>query len=146
MDIVKNRFPSAWSDLGPLVLRVVLGLIFAWHGYDKVFVKGTPAIAGFLGSLGIPLPDVMVYFLAYGELIGGILLILGLLTFWVSLVDIVIATVAFLTVHMTKGFVVSDGGYEFIILIFAASVSLLVSGAGRYSIDALISKKSVPSV
>jgi putative oxidoreductase len=146
MDIVRNRFPAAWADVGPLVLRVVLGVVFAWHGYDKVFVKGTPAIAGFLGSLGIPLPDVMVYFLAYGELIGGILLILGLLTFWVSIVDIIIAAVAFLTVHMANGFSVSGGGYEFIILIFAASVSLLASGAGRYSIDAMISKKTVPSV
>jgi putative oxidoreductase len=47
---------------------------------------------------------------------------------------------------MANGFSVSGGGYEFIILIFAASVSLLASGAGRYSIDAMISKKTVPSV
>lgn len=134
---------STWREWAPLILRVALGLIFAWHGYDKVFVKGMPAITGFLTSLGIPLPGVMAYILSYGELVFGILLILGLLTHWASKFAIVVAIVAFVTVHMSKGFSVSGGGYEFIMLIFAAAFSLMITGAGKYSLDAMW-RKSTP--
>jgi putative oxidoreductase len=144
MNMLFKKCSEIYADIGPLVLRAALGLIFAWHGYDKVFVKGMPAITGFMGSLGLPFPTLMAYLLSYGELIGGILLILGLLTYWIAIVDIVIALVAFFTVHVTKGFAVGNGGYEFIMLIFAASVSLLVSGAGKYSLDAKFEKKESP--
>lgn len=130
-----------WADKAPLVLRVALGAIFAWHGYDKVFVKGHEAITGFMTSLGLPLPELMAYILSYGELIGGILLILGAFTYWVTLFDVIVATVAWITVHASKGFSVGEGGYEFIMLIFAASLSLMISGAGKYSVDALMMKK-----
>jgi putative oxidoreductase len=132
---------ESWGDVAPLLLRIALGAIFAWHGYDKVFVKGMPAIAGFFGSIGIPLPEVMAYIVGYGELIGGLMLIAGLLTHWVSKFNIVVAIVAFLTVHMSKGFAVSGGGYEFIMLIGAAAVSLMITGAGRYSLDHMWFKK-----
>lgn len=130
-----------WADAAPLILRVALGIIFAWHGYDKVFVKGLPAITGFMGTLGLPFPTLMAYLLSYGELIGGFLLIIGLLTYWVAVVDVIISVVAFVTVHMANGFSVSAGGYEYIMLIFAASVSVLITGAGKYSVDAQITKK-----
>jgi putative oxidoreductase len=120
-----------------LLLRFVLGVIFLWHGYDKVFVKGLPAITGFLGSLGFPLPSVFAIILSYGELVFGAMLIVGLLTHLAAKYAAIIAVVAFFTVHMKNGFAVSSGGYEFIILIFAVSVSVLVNGAGKYSIDAM---------
>ena len=142
MNLLTKTFPAAWSDIGPLVLRLALGLVFFMHGYDKVFVKGIPGITGFMGSLGLPFPTLMAYLVSYGELVGGLLLILGILTYWVSIVNIIIATVAFVTVHMTKGFFVSAGGYEFIMLIWAASVSLLVSGAGKFSLDTFLRNKN----
>jgi len=141
MNMLFKKTSSTCADVGPLVLRAALGIVFAWHGYDKVFVNGLPAITGFMGSLGLPFPALMAYLVSYGELIGGVLLILGLFTYWVTIVDIIIAAVAFTTVHMTKGFPVSAGGYEYIMLIFAASVSLFLSGAGKYSLDARIGNK-----
>lgn len=141
MHLLQCKCSEKWGDVAPLVLRVALGLIFAWHGYQKIFVVGMPGVAGFLGSLGIPLPSLMAYILAYGELIGGLLLIAGLLTHWVAKFDIIVAIVAFLTVHMSKGFSIAGGGYEFIMLIFAAAVALLITGAGKYSLDAIWFKK-----
>lgn len=132
--LLKNH-STKLTHWGPLVLRVALGAIFVYHGYDKVFVKGIPAISGFLASLGLPLPTLMAYLLSYGEFVGGILLIIGLLTYWVTLIDMVIGAVAFATVHMTHGFSVGQGGYEFIMLIFAAAFALFVSGPGRYAVD-----------
>ncbi len=126
-----------FADWAPLILRVALGVVFTWHGYDKIFTTGLPGVAGFLGSLGIPFPDVMAYVLAYGELIGGLLLIAGLFTHWVAKFDVIVAIVAFFTVHVSKGFSIAGGGYEYIMLIFAAAVSLLITGAGKYSLDAM---------
>ncbi len=130
-----KKCSANYSDVGPLVLRLALGAIFFYHGYDKIFVKGIPAITGFMTSLGLPLPMLMAYLVSYGELISGILLIVGFLTYWVAIIDIIIALVAFFTVHAAKGFAISGGGYEFIMLIFAASVAILISGAGKYSVD-----------
>jgi putative oxidoreductase len=128
-------------DWAPLVLRIALGIIFAWHGYDKIFSTGIPGVQGFLGSLGIPLPELMAYILAYGELIFGLLLVVGLFTHWAAKFATIVAIVAFFTVHLPNGFSVGNGGYEFIMLIFAAAVSVLITGAGKYSLDAMWWKK-----
>ncbi len=134
------------GDVAPLILRIALGVIFAWHGYDKVFVKGIPAITGFFTSIGIPLPGLMSYVVGYGELGFGILLILGLLTHWASKFAVIVAIVAFLTVHMSKGFAVGGGGYEFIMLIGAAAFSLMITGAGKYSLDSMWLKRDTHSM
>lgn len=127
---------GSWGDYAPLVLRVALGAVFAMHGYQKVFSIGHEGVTGFLTSLNIPLPSLMAYILAYGELIGGLFLILGFLTHWAAKFATVVAVVAFFTVHVSKGFWISDGGYEFIILIGAVAISLMITGAGKYSLDA----------
>ena len=135
-----------FADVAPLVLRVALGAIFAWHGYDKIFTVGLPGIEGFLGSIGIPLAGVMAYVLAYGELIFGLLLIVGLFTHWAAKFAAIVGVVAFFTVHLKNGFAIGNGGYEFIMLIFAAAVSLIITGAGKYSLDAMWKKKQSDAV
>lgn len=139
--ITNYNCSDACADWAPLILRVVLGIIFAWHGYDKVFNTGIPGVTGFLGNLGIPLPELMAYVLSYGELIFGVLLIVGLLTHWAAKYAVIVAVVALFTVHLPNGFSVGNGGYEYILLILAASVSVLITGAGSYSLDAMWRKK-----
>ena len=130
-----------WGDLGILVLRIALGLVFFMHGYQKVFQMGHEAVTGFLSSLGFPMASIFAYILAYGELVFGAFLIVGLLTHWSAKYAVVVAVVAFFTVHAGNGFFVSGGGYELIMLIFAAAVSVMITGAGKYSIDAFLFKK-----
>jgi putative oxidoreductase len=126
-------------DTALLVLRVALGAIFVYHGYDKVFVTGIPGVTGFLGGmLHFPAPVFFAYVLSYGELIAGGLLIVGLFTHWAAKYAVIIGAVAFWTVHMDKGFAIAKGGYEFIMLITAAAIAVLVMGAGKYSLDALM--------
>lgn len=133
-----GRF-HAWA---PLILRVALGSIFVMHGYQKIFVMGLPGVGGFLGSLGFPMPEVLAYVLAYGEFLGGLLLIAGLFTHWVAKFDIIVTFLALLTVHWDNGFWVGNGGYEFVMLMLAASISLLITGAGKYSLDAMWRRKT----
>lgn len=126
-------------DVAPLVLRVVTGLIFAMHGYQKL-QNGMPGVESMLTSLGFPLPGLMAILLVAAELGGGILLILGLYTHWVAKILAFVALVAFVTVHLKNGFFMATGGYEFIILLFAASFSLMITGPGKYSLDRKMKK------
>jgi putative oxidoreductase len=127
---------DAWGDLAPLVLRVVVGAVFAVHGADKLFTMGLEGTSGFLDGLGFPIPVVFAVLLIAAELLGGIALILGLFTHWAAKINFIVAIVAFFTVHMANGFSIRDGGYEYIIVLAAALFSLMVTGAGKYSLDA----------
>ncbi len=132
---LKMSWAGQYADVGPLVIRVVVGIIFVVHGWMKVGM-GIAGTAGFLASLGIPAASVFAVLLIIGEVVGGIALILGVATrFWAA-VGVIISVVALVTVHLSKGFLISNGGYEFILLIGAVMVSLLVMGAGKYSVDA----------
>jgi putative oxidoreductase len=74
--------------------------------------------------------------LIIGEVVGGVALILGVATrFWAG-VGVIISLVALFTVHLSKGFLIGNGGYEFILLIGAVMLSLVFMGAGKYSVDA----------
>ncbi len=124
-----------WGDFAPFFLRVVTGLVFAMHGWQKLQM-GVPGVAGFLGGLGFPAPELFAVLLIAAELGGGILLIIGAYTHWVAKMLAFVSLVALLTVHVSKGFFVSEGGYEFILLLLAASISVMVTGAGKWSVDA----------
>jgi putative oxidoreductase len=106
------------------------------HGWQK-FAGGLDGVTGFLGTLGFPAPAVFAVLLIAAEVIGGALLILGLFTHWVAKILAVVALIALLTAHVTKGFFVSEGGYEFALLLFAACVSVAITGAGRWSLDSV---------
>ncbi len=121
-------------EAAPFVLRVSTGLVFAMHGWQKL-EGGIPFVAGFLTQLGFPAPEFFAVLLIAAELGGGILLILGLYTHWAAKVVAFVALVAFATVHMKNGFFLSNGGFEYIVLLFAAAFSIMVSGPGKWSLD-----------
>src|SRR3989344_8833798 len=101
------------------ILRVVLGVIFAYHGYVKLFVKGAlPGTAQFFAAIGIPLANYAAVLVAFVEFFGGLLLLAGLLTRWVSVLLIIEMLVAFFKVHFKQGLLITPQayGYEFILL------------------------------
>ena len=119
------------------LLRVVLGIIFIYHGYGKLFVKGAlPGTAQFFAAIGVPLANYAAVLVAFLEFFGGLLLIFGLLTRSVSVLLIIEMLVAFFKVHLKQGFIISQQayGYEFILLILAALVVVLANGAGKLSL------------
>lgn len=129
-----------WGNLAPFILRLTTGLVFLVHGLIKLS-GGVAGTAGFLTMLGFPLPGVLAVLLIAGEVLGGAALILGLMTHWAAKVTAFIALVAFFTVHLKNGFLIGAGGYEFIIMLFAASLSLMITGPGAWSIDHKLHKK-----
>ena len=77
------------------------------------------------------------------EFFGGLALIVGLLTRPAAAVLAFTMLVAIFSVHIDKGLFMSNNGYEYALALFAASVSLLFSGAGRLSLDAALARRSV---
>jgi putative oxidoreductase len=123
--------PPGW---GVLPLRLVIGLVFVMHGAQKLFGFGLAGTAGFLGSLGIPLPTVAAAVLIAVELLGGLALILGAGTRYVAAALAVEMLVALLTVHLRAGFFVPDG-MEFVLILLAGCLTLVAVGAGPWSVD-----------
>lgn len=137
--------PSASVSLGLLVLRVVVGAVFAAHGAQKIFENTIPGtVEGFRG-MGIPLAEIAAPVVAYVELIGGFLLIFGLFTRLAGILLAVDMVVALVSVHLPAGLWVGDGGYEFVAVLGVAALALAFAGAGRFSLDGALLRGRVPA-
>jgi len=129
-------------DVGLLVLRLVLGVIFIGHGAQKLFGSfGGPRISGFakmLEQLGVKPARPMAILAGLAEFVGGILVMIGFLTPLAALALIVVMTVAVFTVHLKSGFFVTNGGYEFNLALAGMALTLLIVGAGAYGLDSTL--------
>jgi putative oxidoreductase len=127
------------AALGLLILRLVVGLTLAAHGSQKLFgVWGGPGMTGWAQSvqrLRIRPAQPWAWVAALSEFGGGLLLALGLLSPLGSLAIVGAMVVAIATVHLSRGFWTSKGGYEFNLSLIAASVALALTGPGAYSLD-----------
>jgi putative oxidoreductase len=130
---------QAW---GTTLLRVAVGLIFAAHGAQKLFVMGPDGLAGFFGSLGIPFAALNAYFVIGVELIGGIAMVAGLGTRAVATLFAAIMLAAIATVHGAQGFFLPNG-YEFTLALLAASLTLTLQGAGAFALDDLFAGRKL---
>jgi putative oxidoreductase len=133
------------AGFGALALRVPVGIIFAAHGAQKLFGwfggYGLEGTAGWLESIGIAPGILMAFLVGAAEFFGGLALVFGVLTRPAAATLVIAMVVAIFKVHFANGFFMSTNGYEFALALLAASVSLLLSGAGKASIDAIIAKK-----
>ena len=127
-------------DLGLLILRVVLGFTVAAHGAQKLFGwfggYGLAGTGGFLESLGFRPGKVHAFVAGLFEFGGGLLLALGLATPVGAALVIAVMVVAVSTVHLSKGFWVTNGGFEYNLVIAAAALALAFAGPGQYSLEA----------
>ena len=135
-----QRFASPKQiDMGLAVLRIVTGIVFAMHGYQKFFTMGIEGTTGFFTSLGVPLPGIAAIVVATLELVGGIALALGLFTRLLAIplaIDMLTAITLF---H--RGFFVPKG-VEFVLTLMAASITLALAGPGAWSLDRMLGKKA----
>lgn len=153
------------EDVPLLFLRVILAYTF--YGPAMAKWSNIEATAGFFEYLGIPFATFNAYVAAGTELVGAILLGLGLLTRFISIPLLVIMLVAIATVHGANGFhvimpgdafswenpfingelvkgtvVVLQNGYEMVMYYIAMLMVLVTKGAGRLSLDHLVFKKT----
>ena len=76
------------------------------------------------------------------EFFGGLALVFGLLVRPAAAALAFAMLIAIFAVHFSKGFFLDKGGYEYALALFAASVSLLFSGGGRFAFDALLAARA----
>ena len=127
-------------NIGLAILRVVVGAIFVAHGGQKIFVFGFDGVAGAFGQMGIPMAGILGPFVALVELFGGLALITGLLTRVASFGLLSTMVVAILQVHLKNGFF-APTGIEFPLSLLGSTALIAFAGAGKFSIDNLISRR-----
>src|SRR3954452_7031591 len=127
-------------ELGLLVLRIVVGLLFMGHGAQKLFGMfgghGLQGTAGFFEQgLGLRPGKVHATGAGAAEFFGGLLLALGLLTPFAAVALIATMSVAIATVHFSKGIWSTEGGYEYNAVLMAVAFAVTAVGPGNWSLD-----------
>lgn len=126
------------GDAAVLILRLAAGVVLAYHGWQKL--QDVAGFAGFVESLNIPAPDFVAYLVTYLEFLGGIALIVGVATRYVAALFAIEMVFTNVLVKFDVGLIASEGGVgaELDILILAIALSLVLVGAGRWAVDALV--------
>lgn len=117
------------------ILRVIVGFLFAAHGWQKFnefTIAGTQAS---FTKMGIPAAEAAAPIVATLELVGGVALILGVLArVFAALLALDMLGALFL-VHAPAGVFAANGGYELVLLLAAAALAVALAGAGCLSLD-----------
>lgn len=146
-----NRFPTVrWA---PIPLRLIVGYGFMEHGFAKL-ARGPDDFVTILHAIGVPAPHLMAWATILIEVLGGFAVLVGAFVALVSIPMAAVLLVAMFTVHLPYGFssiklmaVTAAGaqfgppGYETDLLYLACLASLVLVGAGPFSIDGLIGKR-----
>lgn len=131
---MENKF-----EVGSFIIRVVLGIIFFMHGLDK-FKGGVENTAGWFESIG--LPGFLAYGVAVVELVGGIMLVLGLFSRIVSILFAIVMIGAIVKVKLAIGFFGNGqmAGYEMDLAFLAMAIMIAITGSKAFALDQFILK------
>lgn len=129
----------AW---GLLVIRLVVGLLFIGHGAQKLFGwfggYGPKGTGGWMESVGIKPGIVMAVVAGLMELVGGALFALGFVTPLAAVLITAAMLGAIVKVHGKNGLWITSNGIEYQLVLIAVVIGIALTGAGSYSLDALI--------
>ncbi len=146
---MRSLFQTDESWVG-LILRLTLGLVMFPHGAQKLL--GWYGGFGFSGTLGfftetMHLPWLIAFLVIIGESCGSVALLLGLLTRFTAASMALIMLGAISMVHLPNGFFMNwfgkqaGEGYEYHLLVIGIALALLISGAGKWSVDKVIAEQ-----
>lgn len=147
MNALIKSLVATQAGYGLTVLRIVAGVTFAAHGAQKLFGwfggYGLEGVGQWMESIGLAPGYLLALLAGSAEFFGGLALILGLLARPAAAVLALTMVVAILSVHIGNGLFMSNNGYEFGLALLAGSVSLLISGGGRLSLDRRLVEQQV---
>lgn len=127
---------------GITLLRVVLGIVFLMHGGQKLFVYSLEGVTGSFTQMGIPAASLVAIFTVVAEFGGGLALLFGLFTRMAAALTAAVMLGALFTVHLTAGFFLPNG-YEYVLMLLAASGALVLLGSGPLAADRLLARRDV---
>ena len=136
-----SKWLAKYKEYGPTILRLILGIVFIAHGWQKL--QNIGAVAGFLGQVGIPAAGFFAYILTIVEFFGGILVLLGLFTRISALLISIEMIVALLTVKAQVSLLsgATGAGKELDLALLAIALALSLLGSGALSLEKTIFKK-----
>jgi putative oxidoreductase len=135
--MVKKMVYEKLAQYGPLPIRILAGIAFIIHGLPKLSdIAGTEDF--FANMIGLPAE--MALPIGLLEVIGGIALLVGALTRIASILLIIEMIGSTIVAKLSRGFV---GGYELDLLLMAISISLLLTGPGRISVEWNVLKREL---
>jgi putative oxidoreductase len=122
-------------DVGLLVIRVVVGALMAGHGAQKLFGRagggGLNRTGEMFDSIGLRPARPMAAIAGLGELLGGLLFAVGLLTPLAAALIIAVMGAAIVTVHWRSGLWITQGGFEYNLVLLPARSPSLRSDPGN---------------
>lgn len=134
-----NTLLQSRAGVAALVLRVPVGIVLAAHGAQKLFGwfggYGLEGTGQWLASIGMEPGWLMALLAGSAEFFGGLALVLGLLTRPAALVTAVTMLVALLSVHLGNGLFLANNGYEYALVLLAATLALVIQGGGAWALD-----------
>ena len=129
-----RRYLPLNLDLALLLLRLALAAILLYHGLPKV-MNFTATVGGFQ-SMHIPAPTLTAAFAILAEVIGGILILLGVGVDLAGLLVAIDMLGAIFAVHWANGFDFTKGGWEHPFTVLVMALVLALAGPGDYSVGA----------
>src|SRR5277367_749281 len=129
-------FYETMLPIAATLVRIVVGIMFLMHVSAK-FKIGADAVA----KNGIEPALMWAYVIIFLESVGGVCLIIGLFTRFFAAALAIEMLVALLFVHLPKGYAAGGGGYEYVLLIGVACLTIAIRGGGPYSVDRAIGKE-----
>jgi putative oxidoreductase len=135
------RTTPVLPDAALLIARAAIGVILMAHGLQKFIQYTLDGTTASFTEMGVPAPAVAAIFAATVETVGGAAVIIGLLTPVFAVLNILNLLGAFLIVHAGNGIFVDAGGYELVLALIAGLIVIALLGAGRFSVDTLLSRR-----
>jgi putative oxidoreductase len=127
-----RRYLPLSLDAALLVLRLALAAVLLYHGLPKLMNFGA-TVSGFQG-MNIPAPTLTAAFAILAEVIGGILILLGVAVDLAGILVIINMLGAIVTVHWPNGFDFTKGGWEHPFTVLAMALTLALAGPGDYAL------------
>lgn len=147
--MIQKRYDQ-WA---PFLLRLIIGFGFIAHGWAKLS-RGPAGFEKLLTQIGVPFPHFFSWAVSLSELLGGLAILAGAFVTIAAVPLICTLLVAMFSIHLKNGFssvktigltvqgpVFGQPGYEIDLLYIAGLISIMLTGAGIFSIDSIIRNK-----
>lgn len=137
-------FYETMLPVAATLVRIVVGIMFLMHVQGKLNAGPAAFATNVLAKNGIEPALFWAYLVVFFEAVGGACLIVGLFTRFFAAALAIEIGIAFLVIHLPKGYAYgppANGGYEYVLLIGVALLAIAMRGGGPYSIDRYIGKE-----